>query len=480
MARLRHFDRSLHLRTKKIFSSKSNRACLMWAKLALSASVPMMIAIFTIVSYIQQMTINEINRQKDEDLANATRQKDLSIATLNRLQDQMIANITRYHDLAIANLTQIKDWEIAMANLNIANETKIQDRQIAEDNRKEDRAQQQDLHYEGLYSKYIDDISAILYKQPYNQSIFTSEEAKMLYIRRKTLITLRSVDSERRSLLFVFLYENNLLPDRFSSNSTISLVGADLRDVNISSPLTGSYEFNSLSLQSLNMINAVFVDCRFHGETNFSGSIMNNVQFISVVFEDSLTFYKVKLINASFTNCIFKNKVNFDDSDLSSIQFVRSKFDQLSAMSINCTNGSFHYCQFTGKTNFTRSVMNKITFAYSEFATNVEHQFNKVSLDYADFHNISLTNFVFQNSNLSYADFRNTYLRNVHFTSRTLLMNSSFHQANFNQVKFTRMNLVGSMIDSKQLQNSEFVNVVLPDGNWAINRDNLLRNENAQ
>ncbi|CAF1410799.1 unnamed protein product [Adineta ricciae] len=471
MARYRRFDRNLHLRTQKLFTGKSNRLCFAWAKLALSASVPLMIGIFTIVSYVQQIKISENNREKEEGLANATREKDLSIATLNRLQDQMIANITRYHDLEIANLTQIKDWEIAMANLNIANETKIQDRQIAEDNRQEDRAQQQDLHYESLYSKYIDDISAILYKQQYNQSLFTSEETKMLYIRRKTLITLRSIDSERRSFLFIFLYENNLLPDRFSSNSTISLIGADLRNINISSPLTGSYEFNFLSLQSLNMINAVFVDCQFHGETNVSGSIMNNVRFIRAVFEDSLTFYKVKLINASFIDCVFKNKVNFDDSEMSSTQFLRSKFDRLSAMLINFTNGSFHSCQFADKTDFTRSVMNGITFTYSEFSTNVEHKFIQVSLNYADFHNMSLSHFIFQNSNLSYADFRDTYLYDVQFTSKTLLKKSNFQQANFNQVKFAHVNLVGSTIDSKQLEKSELTNIILPDGNWTINRE---------
>ncbi|CAF1459184.1 unnamed protein product [Adineta steineri] len=480
----RRFRLNLHRHTQTMLKNKSNqkftKSWLIWVKLSLSASVPLMIAIFTIVSYVQQMQIDEHNRQQDEELAIATREKDISIANLTRIQDHMIANITRYHDLEIANLTQIKDWEIAMANLNIANETKMQDRQIAEDNRKEDRIQQQDLHYETLYSKYIDDISTILYKEPHNQTTFTNEEKKMLYIRRKTLITLRTIDSERRSQLFVFLYENNLLPDQSSPLTTISLMGADLRNITIKSPLTGSYEFNSLTLQSLNLMNAVFSDCRFRGGTNFSGSILTNVQFIGAVFEDNLDAYKVKLINASFTDCIFKKKIIIEDSDLRYAKFIRSNFEQLSFVSINFTNGSFINCKFSGETNFKKSFMNGVTFTNSEFETNKQHEFDHVSLDYSYFNNMSLANTTFQYSNLSYTDLSNTHLGNVQFTSKILLINSIFYNTNFTEVNFTHVNLSGARINMSYFQDSQLYNVILPNGTWLINHDNLLKNGNAE
>ncbi|CAF1380054.1 unnamed protein product [Adineta steineri] len=473
MVHPQRFRQSIYRNTKAILLPESNiksqNRWLMLIKLSLSASIPFMIAIFTIVSYIQQMQIDKNNREKD-----------LEIANLTRIQDQMIANITRLHDLEVANLTQIKDWEIAMANLIIANETKIQDRQIAEENRNEDRAQQYDLHYETLYSKYIEDISTIFYKQPYNQTIFTSEENKMLYIRRKTLMTLRSIDSERRSQLFVFLYENNLLPDQSSPNTTISLIGAHLKNITIESPVTGSYQFDYLSLQSLNLMNAIFIGCTFKGNTNFNGSIMTNVQFIGATFEGQLTAYKVKLINASFIDCTFKKKVIFQNCDLSYAKFNRSNFNQLSSVSVILTNGSFIDCKFNGKIEFRDSVMNGISIINSEFEKNIGHEFSSVSLDYSDCHNISLDYVNFHSSSLSYSNFRGAHLTGVQFDLKTFITNSDFSDSIFRWARFDQTNLFGSTIDLNQFYSSEFRNVVLPNGTWVIDKEEILKNGNAE
>jgi hypothetical protein len=150
-----------------------------WIKYGLQCSIPLTIAIFTIVIYIQDSKIAELARKKDWDIAST----GLDIANKTHLQDREIANLTHLHD-----------------------------RELVVEQREEDRQQRADIHYQELYSKYIDDISTVLYK--YNQTMFVSEEKKFLYIRRKTIFTLREIDSERRSQLFIFLYENNLLPDR--------------------------------------------------------------------------------------------------------------------------------------------------------------------------------------------------------------------------------------------------------------------------
>ncbi|CAF1067007.1 unnamed protein product [Adineta steineri] len=487
MPRIRYFRKKIPFKLSKEFLQESTKTIakkkqrwLTFVKLSLSASVTLMIAVFTIVSYIHQTEIAERNRIQDERLANATHDKDLEIANLTRIQDQIIANITRYHDLEIANLTQIKDWEIALANLVIANETKIQDRQIAEENRNEDRAQQQDLHYETVYATYIEDISTVLYKQPYNYSMFKDDEKKMLYIRRKTLLTLRSIDSERRSQLFVFLHENNLLPDQSSPNTTISLVGADLGHIVIKSPVTGQYQFNSLSLLSLNLMNATFIDCRFTGKTNFTGSIVSNATFTGCTFENIVTMYETKLINASFIDCVFKKETQMKDSDLNYARFIHSSFDKLSLISVNITNGSFIDCTFTDKSEFYLSEMQNISFVGSIFKKDSklpDHHFDQVSLNYCDFRNVSMENTKFENSSLIYANFSDANLENVYFIKNTFLTNSDFYQSKYSWVHFTETVLAGSRID---LTNVLLSNVILPNGTWSINYNNILKNGDAE
>jgi uncharacterized protein YjbI with pentapeptide repeats len=235
-----------------------------WSKFILQGSIPLSIAIFTIISYIQTQQIDA--RQREQDLE--------------------IANKTRAQDLLIADLARMKDWNIAQTGLDIANETRIQDRQLVDEQREDDRQLQQDLHHQELYSKYIDDISTIIYKQPQlNQPLFLDDEAKYLYIRRKTLLTLKEIDSERRSQLFIFLYENDLLPDRTKLNKTISLEGADLHNITIKSSLSKKYIFNELTLESVNLVNSTFIDCIFVGGSHFIDSSMSNISFINSRFE---------------------------------------------------------------------------------------------------------------------------------------------------------------------------------------------------
>ncbi|CAF4321700.1 unnamed protein product [Adineta steineri] len=176
----------------------------------------------------------------------------------------------------------------------------------------------------------------------------------------------------------------------------------------------------------------------------------------------------------------FKKKIIIEDSDLRYAKFIRSNFEQLSFVSINFTNGSFINCKFSGETNFKKSFMNGITFTNSEFETNEQHEFDHVSLDYSYFNNMSLANTTFQYSNLSYTDLSNTHLGNVQFTSKILLINSIFYNTNFTEVNFTHVNLSGARINMSYFQDSQLYNVILPNGTWLINHDNLLKNGNAE
>ena len=342
---------------------RRRRRCLVWIKLSLSASIPLLIALFTIVSHIQTNHINERNRQKDIEIANLT-----------RLQEQKLA-----------------------------------DEQYQQDQRKSD-----ELHFHTLFANYLEEISSVIYKQ--NQSRFTSEDRKMSYIRAKTLLTLRSIDSARKSQLFIFLHENNLLPTTIKSLSTVDLSGADLSNITVQSPVTSRYNFIGLSLKLVNLMDARFIDCNFIGQTDFRGSTLINTQFVNTLFEGELNVFTVNLTNASFTNCAFRGKIAFLKSILSGVNFQQANF----------------YCG-----------------GYQRY------RFSEDSMVFTDFRGALLCNIDFKSVNLSYADFRGAAIRNVAFID-TILSHS--------------------ILDITTKGISTMKNVRLPNGTWTtINSSNLIK-----
>ncbi|CAF0930714.1 unnamed protein product [Didymodactylos carnosus] len=306
-----------------------------------------MIAIFTVVTYIQQQQIAECHRQQEQQAANETRQKDLQIAFAN---------------LEIANQTRIQDQQII-------NKTRIHDRQIAEEQRLEDKQRQNDLHYQKLYAYYIEDISNVLYKQNQNQS-FIDERKKLLYIRRKTIMTLRKINNERRTHLFIFLYENNLLP-RFNDNSTLDLSGSDLNHIHIESSVTIRYTFRKLVLESVNLVSASFIDCRFSDSVDFTGSAMSNVNFTGSRFEcttaDTLSIFdQTKLEHVDFNKTNISH-IKFNDATLSYARFSHSTLSNFHIVSVNLVNTSFINCTFSDGSQFVGSLMTNVNFTGSSF-----------------------------------------------------------------------------------------------------------------
>ncbi|CAF4084123.1 unnamed protein product [Adineta steineri] len=154
--------------------------CILWIKLILSASIPLLITVFTVVTYIQQKDISERNRQQD-----------LQIANLTREEDQRLAN---------------------------------------------------ELHYQNIFQNYIDDVTNILYKDHPNEAMFITEEKRFFYIGRKTIITSRQLNSDYRKQLLSFLIVTQLVPNSKKSNITNSLNGVDFSNVHYSCFPAGEFE----------------------------------------------------------------------------------------------------------------------------------------------------------------------------------------------------------------------------------------------
>jgi uncharacterized protein YjbI with pentapeptide repeats len=108
--------------------------------------------------------------------------------------------------------------------------------------------------------------------------------------------------------LFVFLLENGLLLDATKRESTVDLTDADLSSVTVECPSRDYYRSSWLSLLSVNLMNATFIYCVFHGPTDFSDSTLANAHFVRSAFVVKLQASSVDFTNASFLGCSFSGE----------------------------------------------------------------------------------------------------------------------------------------------------------------------------
>jgi hypothetical protein len=102
---------------------KSSPKCLICTKFLVSASIPVLITIFTIVTYIQQKEIAEVNRRQHLQIANKTRLNDQLIPEKQRQEEQCLANDLHYQTVYniyiedIATLAKILIKRVRLASM---------------------------------------------------------------------------------------------------------------------------------------------------------------------------------------------------------------------------------------------------------------------------------------------------------------------------------------------------------------------------
>ncbi|CAF4247122.1 unnamed protein product, partial [Adineta steineri] len=234
--------------------------------------IPLLITIFTVVTYIQQKDISERNRQQDLQIASLTREKDIDLAEKQREEDQRLAN---------------------------------------------------ELHYQNVFQNYIDDVTNVLYKHQPNEALFINEEERFFYIGRKTIITSRQLNSDYRKQLLSFLIVTQLVPNSKKSNITNSLNGVDFSNVHYSCFPDG--EFEDLEINGFYLINSSFRNC-FFVDTKFKKCLMNNISFIDSAFvtlpnpNSDFLFQGVSLNYSNFYKIAIENirieKTNLTGSNL--------------------------------------------------------------------------------------------------------------------------------------------------------------------
>ena len=206
--------------------------------------------------------------------------------------------------------------------------TTLQNRSIAQQQRELDKNQAEDVQRENAFSSYIDDISR--FRQENIGDLLTNNE-KLLYIRTKTLVTLRKVDKERKKQILWFLYDSSLL----STYENWILTGADFHRI----------EMESKECQ--------FIDTYFWGvsfaETKFKRCIFRNNTFREANFEQAdLTrsvFRVSSFMNSQLDHANFQDttiyQISFHSSSLSYVDFRGARFDSVRFNNVNLTGAIF-------------------------------------------------------------------------------------------------------------------------------------------
>ena len=296
-----------------------------------------------------------------------------------------------------------------------------QDFQIEENRRNEDQRQADELHYQDIFKTYMEDISNILFR-PNQTNGFVDNRTKSAYIRSKTLTALEELDSQRRTRLFLFFYENNLLPrvaltEENDMNLSLDLSGANLSKISIKSIANKKIIFNKLSLPSVDLTDATFIGCQFRNGADFRDSVMTDAKFIRSTFDCSNP-------NDGAVDSLIMTHVFFDRSDME-------------------------------RANFSGSSLCDVSF-------------DGVNLAYASFVRTTIRNNIqFEGANLKEADFR-----------QTLPFDPLW-------VTFVNTNLLGSLFDNALVSDINAGSIVMKDvifsnGSWSMNESNLILNAGAE
>ena len=168
--------------------------------------------------------------------------------------------------------------------------------------REQSNSQADNLRQETILAKYLDDITQLLLRD--------NETHYLMYVRSKTLATLRQLDPSRKNQIILLLYDNKLIyrhPDRMIS-TFLKLNEADFNGIYLRGTLEFKCSFLRLYLHDVYLSNSSFIDCDLE-RANFSYSTMLRSSFLNTV-----------LVRASFSYCVL-DKSNFTRARLSYSSF---------------------------------------------------------------------------------------------------------------------------------------------------------------
>jgi uncharacterized protein YjbI with pentapeptide repeats len=399
-----------------------------------------MIAVFTIVITMLQMSLAKQKRDQDLQIAKENREKDFEIANQTRLQQYKIEEARREKDFEIANQTrELQNY--------------IEDRRRAAEAKA-----QEDQQMNTFLATYLNDMAELMLSRNFT----LTDHATATVVRAKTLTTLGQLDGKRKAHLVRFLYEAQMIS---VGQPSIDLTDADLSSVD----LTNS-KLNGASFVGCNLFKAIF------RETSLQDVDFENVQLIAASFDKS------ELTNVSF------HKANLTDTS-----FIRAK---LSESSFNIvTNADFTNVNapeiMWAHTEGMNTIFNDAEMYSDNFtgANLVNASFVKTHLTRVDMTGARLNNANFTDADLSFTNFYHSMLPESIF-DRSRALGTSFQVANLmatkwlntvvKNVDFSLANLRSASISDDQIRRAwKTAGITLPNGSRDTDT-NLLTSGDAE
>jgi uncharacterized protein YjbI with pentapeptide repeats len=204
--------------------------------------------------------------------------------------------------------------------------TTVQNRRIARQEREQDVEQSEDEQREAVFMNYINDIARY---RDRNIDNLTNNTDKLLYIRTKTLTSLRKLDIERKKRILLFLKESSLLSEHNL------LTGADFSQIQISGD---DCQFTNATFFGVDFQQVSFISCLFANVT-FSHSNFHRARFTRSIFSLS-HFVDCHLNDVDFQNVIMVYS-DFNSSKLSHADFRRAKLDHVNFSDVDLTGAIF-------------------------------------------------------------------------------------------------------------------------------------------
>jgi uncharacterized protein YjbI with pentapeptide repeats len=203
----------------------------------------------------------------------------------------------------------------------------LQQNSISIANREEDRRQAIEHRQQTIYDAYINDISALLLKDSFNQS----NQRQLKYIGIKTVDSLRHLNTDQKRDIILFLYNNEL----------VNLKGADLTNVQFFHSASMTCNLRDLYLPFILASKIVFDGCDIDNAV-FDNSSMIEAKFIRSHM-DSTRFYNANLTIATFQeNNMYRP--NFSHTNL-----MYSKFSESKPVLADFTNANLRHSDLTGR-----------------------------------------------------------------------------------------------------------------------------------
>ena len=172
-------------------------------------------------------------------------------------------------------------------------------------NRDYSRQKQQEHEREQrlTFDNYIEDISKTLLQS-------TDQPEKYRHIQSRTLLALRTLDTQRKHEVILFLYQRDLL-----GKNQVDLHGADLNHVQLTCP----QDFHHLHLMGVHWSHAILSNCRLNS-ANFDQADLHHARFINCTL-DHASFVHANLEQSEFISTSVRN-VSFTSASLIQANFL--------------------------------------------------------------------------------------------------------------------------------------------------------------